>query len=148
MSKRTRRQTIVEIVDNDFVPNQVALANELKTHGFQVTQATVCRDVAALGLLKSSDGYIRRKGARRTGGLTFYDLNGTIKRLVLDVVEADNMVVLKTARGSAKQVGFAIDNNLCDQVVGTVAGLDTVLLATRSPADASSLRNTIESLIS
>ena len=105
-------------------------------------------DVAALGLLKSPDGYIRRKDARRIEGLTFHDMNGTLKRQVLDVEEADNLVVLKTTRGSAKQVGFVIDNNLCDQVVGTVAGLDTVLLATRSPADASSLRNALEILIS
>ena len=66
MSKRLRQQAIKEIVSKGFVPSQAALAEELKTLGFDVTQATLSRDIADLALVKSKEGYLRPEDAGGT----------------------------------------------------------------------------------
>lgn len=136
MSKRTRQQAILDLVSQRRVPSQAALAEELRQLGFDVTQATLSRDIAELNLVKSKEGYARAQDAGSASIPPVPDPLGTFRRLVVKVDDAINLIVVKTSPGGAQPVGIAIDEGGFEQVVGTVAGDDTVLIVTRSVEEA------------
>jgi transcriptional regulator of arginine metabolism len=130
MSKRTRQQVVLEIVAERRLPNQAALAAELERRGFSVTQATLSRDIAELALVKSRHGYLRPEDAPGDSRPQLTDPRGTIRRLVIKVTPAQNLVVIRTAVGGAQPVGIALDDGVHPEVLGTIAGDDTVLVVT------------------
>jgi transcriptional regulator of arginine metabolism len=136
MSKRTRQQAILDLVTRRRIPSQASLAEELKQRGFDVTQATLSRDIAELNLVKSKEGYARAQDAGSASIPPVPDPIGTFRRLVIRVDSAENLVVVKTSPGGAQPVAIAIDDDHDPEVVGTVAGDDTVLVITRSVDDA------------
>ena len=97
MSKRMRQQAILDIVQQQQLTSQAALARELKLVGFDVTQATLSRDIAELSLVKSKDGYSRPEDAVVKVGGPIPDPEGALQQLVLKIDEADNMVVVREA---------------------------------------------------
>jgi transcriptional regulator of arginine metabolism len=132
MSKRTRQQTIIELVARKRIPSQAALADELKKSGYAVTQATLSRDIAELNLAKMKGGYARPQDAS-SGGLPIApDPVGTLKRLVTKVDSAFNQVIVRTSPGGASAVALALDDRNYEGVLGTIAGDDTILIVTRS----------------
>jgi len=135
MSKQTRQQMILDIVGRQRVGSQAVLAEELKRAGIEVTQATLSRDIAELALVKAKDGYLRPEDARGNRSQVL-DPVGTLRRLVLKVDEAMNLVVVRVSPGSAELVGVILDDGSHDQIVGTLAGDDTVLVVCRDPQDA------------
>jgi transcriptional regulator of arginine metabolism len=144
MSKRIRQQAIIELVATQIIPSQAVLANELKKQDFDVTQATLSRDIAELELVKSKGGYLRPEDAGGSGVPSIPDPEGTLKRLVLKVEEAENLVVIRTPPGSAKPVAIILEEDShYSQVIGTLGGDDTCLVITRSPAEASSFKETL-----
>ncbi len=147
MSKRTRQQAILEIVRGQRVPSQAVLAQELSKNGFNVTQATLSRDIADLNLMKSKGGYttLRKAGAADTPQMP--DPEGTLRRLVTRVDQANNLVVVKTSPGSAQPVALAIDDARYTEVLGTVAGDNTVLVVTRVNNDARSFVDRLSELL-
>ena len=146
MSKRLRQQAIMDIVSKGTVPSQATLALELKTLGFDVTQATLSRDIAELELVKSKEGYLRPEDASG-GGTAVPDVEGTLRRLVLKVEEAMNLVVIRTPPGSAQPVAIALEDGFFKQVIGAIGGDDTCLIVTRSTEDASNFKNQLLDLI-
>jgi transcriptional regulator of arginine metabolism len=136
MSKRLRQQAIMDVVAKQKVPSQAALAGELKKLGFDVTQATLSRDIADLELVKSKDGYLRPEDAGGGGGPSIPDPKGTLRRLVLKVEVAMNQVIIRTPPGSAQPVAIALEDGPYKQVVGTLGGDDTCLVITRTPEEA------------
>lgn len=140
MSKRTRQQAVLDILVERRVPNQAALAAELERRGFHVTQATLSRDIAELGLVKVKGGYLRpedvSRGSERGAADRFSDPRGTIARLVVKVTPAQNLVLIRTAVGGAQPVGLALDGGAHPEVLGCVAGDDTVLVVTSDKAAA------------
>lgn len=147
MSKRTRQQAIVELVSSRKIPSQAVLADELKSKGIEVTQATLSRDIAELNLVKSKDGYSRPQDASVVGTPGMPDPAGTLKRVVTKIDMAVNLVVLRTSTGSASPAAIAIDEGGYEEVMGTVAGDDTILVITRSEKDARSFVNKLENLL-
>jgi len=147
MSKRTRQQAILDLVTRQRIPSQAALADELKQLGFDVTQATLSRDIAELNLVKSKEGYARAQDAGSASIPPVPDPLGTFRRLVVKVDEAQNLIVVRTSPGGAQPVGIAIDEGRFEQVVGTVAGDDTVLIITRSVEDAQSFKKKLMELL-
>ncbi len=147
MSKRTRQQAIIEIVSQKRVPSQAALAEELKKLGFDVTQATLSRDIAELELVKSKGGYLRPEDATGTGMHAIPDPMGTLRRLVLKVEEAQNLLVIRTPPGSAQPIAIVLEDGSYQQVVGTLGGDDTCLVVTRSVEDARALKRQLLELI-
>ncbi|MDD5308431.1 MAG: ArgR family transcriptional regulator [Deltaproteobacteria bacterium] len=145
MSKRTRQQAILDVVSSKRVPSQATLADELKDLGFDVTQATLSRDIAELNLVKTKDGYARPEDAGG-GGPAVPDPVGMLRRLVVKVEDAGNLVVVKTQMGSAQPVGIVLDG-LREEGIGTIAGDDTVLVVTKTPADAQSFRQGLLQLL-
>ena len=146
MSKRTRQQAILDIVASQRITSQAALAEALKKIDVEVTQATLSRDIAELNLVKSKDGYSRPEDAAAASG-SFPDPVGTLRRLVVKVDDADNLVVVRTPPGSAQPVALAIDGNNYPGVVGTLAGDDTCLAITKNAEDAAAFKDLLIELI-
>ncbi len=127
MTKLLRQHAILDLVHTQPLASQEDLRRSLAKHGFRVTQATLSRDVHELGLIKMPEGYVLHPGqvspepARPTAARI-------IREFVTGVREAQNLLVLKTAVGSAQPVAASLDAEAWPEVLGTVAGDDTVLL--------------------
>ena len=132
MSKRTRQQAIVELVSQKKIPSQAALAEELQKSGFEVTQATLSRDIAELSLVKVKGGYARPQDASGGGMPAVPDPLGTLKRFVVKVDSAFNQVVVRSSLGGAGAVALALDDRNFEGVLGTIAGDDTTLIIAHS----------------
>lgn len=144
-TKTARHQHIVEILQRTAVPNQARLAELLLVDGYDVTQATLSRDLDELGAAKrtGADGtqvyVVPGEGGDPTPveAVAAEIARGRLARVVGEVlVSADsssNLVVLRTPPGAAQYLASALDHTLVPGVIGTVAGDDTVLLVTREP---------------
>jgi transcriptional regulator of arginine metabolism len=137
MKKRLERQEIVRrIVRRDRIRTQRDLVDRLRAQGFVCTQATVSRDITEMGLRKLPEGvYVLAEDLH---------LQRMISELVTKVVQADTMVLVKASPGTAPGVAAALDGAGLDEVLGSIAGDDTILVITRSAEDAASIVNTID----
>lgn len=138
--KDERQAAILELIEEQAVETQETLQQLLSQRGFPCTQATVSRDIKQLHLLKVPDGtggYRYAATTQRTR-LNFADKLQTIFReCVLSAENAQNLAVLKTINGMANAAAFALDNMEGTDIVGTLAGDDTVLLVFHDSAHAS-----------
>lgn len=136
-TKLARHQHILRIIEEREVSTQEQLAAELKRAGFHVTQATVSRDIRELGLVKvASDA--RYRYAAPSGTMPQSALGRAQRAFqdyVVDVAFSGNLLVVKTAPGSASVVAGALDALQLDQIVGTVAGDDALLVVVRDGRD-------------
>ena len=138
MNKSFRQGQILQIIRNKTVWTQDELARELGTLGIQATQVTLSRDIRELGLVKTGEGY-RQMPAERSGpGLAL-----AVADFLRDIRVAQNLVVLKTDPGTANSLAIAIDHEGAADVVGTVAGDDTVLVIAPDNAAAGQFRKRI-----
>lgn len=124
MTKSFRHGQILKLIRVHPVHTQEDLAKLLHGVGIDTTQVTLSRDVRELRLVKTPEGY-RETG--RESGPQFELLAG---EFLQDVKSAQNLVVLKTAPGHANSVAVALDDAEWPEVVGTVAGDDTILVIT------------------
>jgi transcriptional regulator of arginine metabolism len=126
MAKLARQSCIMELLEQEPLASQEEIRKRLARHGFRVNQATLSRDIHALGLVKTSEGYAA------PGSHVPEPQPPAIERLLRefgrDVRQAQNQLVLKTTVGSAQPVAVALDAAGWDEVVGTIAGDDTVLI--------------------
>ncbi len=131
---------IVDLLGRGPVLTQEELAAALSDAGEPVTQATVSRDLAAVGAVRTRDGYrLAGGGAAGEGEREAEELGGVVRRHVMSAAAAHAMVVVRTAPGHAQMVASAFDRWPPDGVAGSVAGDDTIFLATQSPAGARAL---------
>lgn len=128
MTKSFRQGQLLKLLRTHPVHTQEDLANLLRSVGIETTQVTLSRDIRELRLVKTPEGYrqIETKSAREPGS-HFELLAG---EFLQDVKSAQNLVVLKTAPGHANSVAVALDNAEWEEVVGTIAGDDTILVIT------------------
>lgn len=128
----SRRRLLRRLVARRVVSNQSALVELLGDAGFQVTQATVSRDLRALGAVKVRRGDSRLRYIIPENPVSTGESQGALARVLEDFAEAitptGSLVVLKTPPGAAHVVAGAIDAAVLDGVLGTVAGDDTVLV--------------------
>jgi transcriptional regulator of arginine metabolism len=147
MDKVYRRTQIVDLLRSEEVETQEDLRRKLVRRGIHVTQATVSRDIEELGLVKTRSGY-RLPDA---GGGPMAALQPTLavvlKEFMTDARQAGNLVVLKTRPGNAHSVAVALDANPWQEVVGTLAGDDTIFIATSSSHQAGMIRKRILALV-
>lgn len=129
MPKRLRQRHILELVAGESLSSQDQLRRRLAQRGLRVTQATLSRDLKELGLVKTPHGYTR-PAAVEPSAPPLPSLPHLLREFVLDVREAQTLLVLKTNPGSAQPVAGALDGQQWQQVVGTIAGDDTVLIIT------------------
>lgn len=132
--KKQRQSKIIEIIENNEVSTQEALKQYLEDNGIRVTQATLSRDINELRIRKhtSASGayiYVRSKGAE-------VEYPPIFKESVVDVVYACNTVVIKCHIGMAQAVCAMLDKMELDEVLGTIAGDDTIFALMKTESDA------------
>jgi transcriptional regulator of arginine metabolism len=136
MNKSFRQGQILKLIRSRRIPTQEDLARELKqSYGIETTQVTLSRDVRELGLLKTPEGY--RQVTEASGGPDLATVAGEFLR---DVRAAQNLVVLRTSPGNANAIAVALDKEDWPEVVGTLAGDDTVLIVAPDSGTADKLR--------
>jgi transcriptional regulator of arginine metabolism len=116
----------------------------LARRGFPVTQATLSRDINELGLVRTSEGYTLSNGDASSEPAPV--VSRVVREFVREVRRAQNLVVIKTITGSAQPVAFAVDAEGWDEIVGTVAGDDTVLIITPDNKSAKTLQTRLEDM--
>jgi transcriptional regulator of arginine metabolism len=131
MSKLSRHSRITELIENEAIYTQEELRKQLRQSGIHVNQATLSRDLRELGLVKTVNGYAL-PNAEEAGGAPMPSLEHLMREFVVDVREAENQLVLKTSPGSAQPVAAALDSSDWNEIVGTIAGDDTILIITGS----------------
>jgi transcriptional regulator of arginine metabolism len=146
MDKIYRRTQILDILRAEPAATQAELCQKLARRGIRVTQATVSRDVEELGLAKTRDGYVARP-PDAPKAVPQPSLPMVLKEFLRDVRQASNLVILKTHPGNAHSVGVALDAERWPEVVGTVAGDDTIFIATPSAREAGVVRKKIMALV-
>ncbi|WP_273383568.1 arginine repressor [Enorma phocaeensis] len=137
--KRNGRQDAIrEIVRNKNVRTQRVLVEELKKQGYDCTQATVSRDIADMGLRKLPEGvYVLAEDLH---------LQRMVSELVIEVAHAGNLVIVKAQPGTASGIAAAIDAAELPEVLGSLAGNDTILVITRTDEDGAHLEQIISKL--
>ena len=135
MSKSYRQGQILKLIRSKSISTQDDLAQELKKLGITATQVTLSRDIRELGLAKTPEGY--RQIARSEAGPALATLAA---EFLLDVRLAQHLIVLKTSPGHANSVAVALDDEQWPEVVGTLAGDDTILVITPDNATAEAVR--------
>lgn len=136
--KRYRYNKIKEIVQSQAIETQEELANALLAEGIEVTQATVSRDIKELMLIKipTGDGHYRYAlSPEENVVLSRSRINRLFQESIIRVDSVLNQVVLHTIPGSASAVAFSVDHAKWPEVIGTLAGDDTILLICRSVED-------------
>ncbi|HMF78614.1 MAG TPA: hypothetical protein VK604_23360 [Bryobacteraceae bacterium] len=142
MNKSFRQAQILQIVRAKGIFTQEELARELGELGVHSTQVTLSRDIREIGLVKTPEGYRPLTSEKR--GPNF---GGIMDEYVQDIRVAQNLVVVRTSAGNASSLAIAIDREELKEVVGTIAGDDTVLVVTPDSETAVKLRNTMLELI-
>lgn len=143
MNKSFRQGQILRIIRNKEISTQDELARELNQLGIQTTQVTLSRDIRELGLVKTAEGY--RQLQTETGGPQLAEV---VSDFLLDIRVAQNLVVLRTSPGHANPLAVALDREDLEEVVGTVAGDDTVLVITPDNNKATAFRQRMIEMMS
>lgn len=133
--KMTRHAKIKEIIDNNKIETQEDLALALRCEGIEVTQATVSRDIKELMLVKVPDanGHYHYAYPKEHGMmLTTERLERTFHDSIVSVRISDCLVVIRSLPGAAQAVAFALDYMKWPEILGTIAGDDTVFVATEN----------------
>jgi len=127
MNKALRQRAVLEVLRQGPIAIQDDLQRALRKRGFKVGQPTLSRDIHDLNLSKTSSGYTLPQG-EGAAGLALPPVQRLVREFVLDVRPAQNLLVVKTITGSAQPVAAALDEQEWDEVVGTIAGDDTILI--------------------
>lgn len=129
--KNIRHAKIKEIIEKNIIETQEELADALRNDGIDVTQATVSRDIKELMLIKVPTGDGRYRYAfPPEQNIVFSQsrMERTFQDSVIGIDYSENLIVLKTLPGTAQAVAFTIDYIKWPQIIGTVAGDDTILV--------------------
>lgn len=140
MIKRRRQQEILRLIRARHIHTQDQLAAALGEVGIDTTQVTLSRDIRELGLVKTTQGYQELGGQLPAAP----DVDLMVEEFVIEIRLAMNLVVLKTSPGSANSVAVALDQSKWPEIVGTIAGDDTILIVTPDPTTAQQLRTRLE----
>jgi transcriptional regulator of arginine metabolism len=144
--KQQRHTAIRELLGTTAVANQDELRRKLAARGFHVTQATLSRDIHELNLSKGSNGYSLPAVADSADD-EGPGIREVLRSFGLEARQAANLLVLVTTTGSAQPVAAAIDYEDWPEVVGTIAGDDTVLIICPDERQTSTLKARIEGYI-
>ncbi len=127
MTKLVRHKAILDLVRSHPVASQEELRHALRRRGSRVTQATLSRDIHELKLVKTAEGYAAAS-AEPPSEAGLPPVERLVREFVAEVRPAQNLLVLKTALGSAQPVAAAIDKEAWPEIVGTIGGDDAILV--------------------
>lgn len=147
--KQSRQNKVIELIERYDIETQEELADYLKEAGFHVTQATVSRDIRELQLSKVSTEDKRQKYAvHRPHENSLGDrFTRVLKDGLISVENAQNMLVAKTVSGMAMAVAAAIDAMELEEIVGTIAGDDTIMMAVRTAEEAVEVKHKMQKML-
>lgn len=126
MTKARRQAVILDEIGRTAIRTQEELASVLGTKGVETSQVTLSRDLRELGVVKTPEGY--REPTQVLGQTDENTLQRVVRQFLVEATPAQNLVVLKTRPGGANALALAIDNARWEEIVGTVAGDDTILI--------------------
>ena len=147
--KSARHSLILEIIEEKDIETQEELAEELKRRGMKVTQATVSRDIKELRLLKvlaDHGGYKYATVERAEKGMNDRFVR-ILSECVISAESVNNLIVVKTLSASANAACEAIDSMKWNEVLGTIAGDNTLLIIGRSHEAIEALENRFNNLL-
>ena len=148
---KTRRQMKVqEIITREIIHTQEELADKLHLSGFNVTQATVSRDIKEMGLIKvpSADDDYRYAVPNEVHPTNLQDrLKRVLRETVVSINDTESLVVIRTIPGNAHALAAVLDNSNWEEVIGTVAGDDTILLVIKPKEAVSGVLERITTLL-
>ena len=147
--KSKRHAKILEIISKYNIETQEELSDHLEQAGFHVTQATVARDIRELKLTKVAD----QKGRQKYSALTENQVDMSEKYIhvfqagFVSMDMAQNILVIRTVSGMAMAVAAALDAMDCHEIVGSIAGDDTIMCAVRTVEDTEALMERLRKLV-
>lgn len=147
--KSERQNKIIELIRKNNIETQEELADALNQAGYNVTQATVSRDIRELNLTKTSvDGKHQKYVIYQSADINLADKYVNVMRDgFISMFVAQNLLVIKTVPGMASAVCAALDAMDLEEVVGSIAGDDTIMVATSSKEDATSLKERLHIVV-
>jgi transcriptional regulator of arginine metabolism len=148
--KARRQAAIQDVVEHEAVRSQEQLRQRLAARGFSVTQATLSRDIKELGLLKrSADGAYQPAGGdvqQVSPATAATALGKAVAEYMVNAEPVQQLIVLRTGAGQAQMLGLAIDRARLPEVVGTIAGDDTILVIARDARNALAIVKKLQTL--
>ena len=141
MNSSFRQAQILKLVERKRIHTQEELARELAGLGVAATQVTLSRDIKKLGLAKTAEGYVQIASAPKVSHLE------SLAEFLKGVTAAQNLLVIKTAPGMAQGLAAELDESRWPEIVGTIAGDDTILIVTPHGKTALALREKLLGLL-
>ena len=148
--KKRRQAKILELISSNDIETQEELQEELLKYGFEVTQATISRDIKELRLVKdlSSKGrYVYSTGKKRNQQIP-NRTGGIFSESIISIDYALNTVVIKCFAGMANAACAAIDSTDHDEILGTIAGDDTIFMLCKTEDSAADITEKLRKMIS
>ncbi len=147
--KYSRHAKILELIDKCQIETQEELAEKLKAHGMDVTQATVSRDIKELRLIKvmADDGHYKYASISQNDGNISNKLLTIFTESFVSCDYANNVVVVKTLPGMAQASASAVDALKWADIIGTIAGDDTIMIICRAERIAEELVDKLNRMI-
>ena len=143
--KKVRLKAIVDLIRTQEITSQEQLLEELLARKIDVSQSTLSRDIQELGLAKSGGVYtVMGLEPARSSDET---IRRTLREFLSDVAVAQNIVVLKTGPGHASTVSRAVDEAGWEEIVGSLAGDDTIFLAVRTVKEGRSVADRLREFL-
>lgn len=149
-NKSYRQRLIQDLIEKEFISTQSQIADHLRSQGIKVTQATISRDVNELRLVRVPAGEGRHRYRNTTLAEEddiLAELSQRFQLFVRDIDVGENIIVIKTDEGHATGIAYVIDRLAHADVVGSLAGQNTILLVARDTAKARDLFNQFEALL-
>ena len=147
--KSARHEKIIELIGKYSIDTQEELAARLNEEGFKVTQATVSRDIRALKMTKvtGKDGRSHYAILKDVSPMLGEKYVRVMKEAVLSMDAAQNLVVVRTAPGMAMGVAAALDGMNWPEILGCIAGDDTIMCAVRTSEEASLIVSRLKTMV-
>ncbi len=147
--KINRQRKIIELINKYDIDTQQELAQRLIDEGFEVTQATVSRDIRELNLTKIAVDGNKQKYDIPASTMTSINAKymGVLKDGIVSIEDAGNIIVIKTISGMAMAVGAALDAVNHEEIIGTIAGDDTLMCVVKNANNCQSVKEYLEKLI-
>lgn len=147
--KNLRQEAILKIIEEQAVLTQEMLVAILQEQGWNVTQATISRDIKALGLRKASNGSETRY-VKPSAGIppqpAKVQANSILNNGIIEVIPAQNFVIVKCYAGMAGAVCATIDGMHLQGVAGSIAGDDTIFICTLTNEHAENIKKVLTSI--
>ena len=149
MALENRLNQIINLINEFEIETQEELTEKLNNLGYNVSQATISRDIKKLNLIKVP---AITKKVKYVKGVLIEEIpekfKNLFKQVTLSIVVANNLIVVKTMSGNANTAGVAVDGMHIQQILGTIAGDDTLLIIAKTEKEAKIIQKTLRKLCS